>query len=105
MIIVKALTDIDKDIKSGDYLIANEGAFFFALNNHQVEMYRRGKFAYDLADKKSAKISKDEADKLIKNADNPADAIKELENKVKELEEQNKQLQSDVDKTVDKVKK
>lgn len=97
MIIAKVISAFD-DLKANDYVIAKNGGLFFQLNAGLLEIHKRGNFAYDLSDKKYAKITKDEADKLIKSSENPAEALKEMEAKLKEVQAENERLHKEADK-------
>lgn len=98
-----------KEIKAGDYVVANIGVFFQDVADKRAEIVIEGNLNISLTDSYKV-VSEDEANELVKVKENPNDAISSLKaeietlknsdeniKKIEALENENKSLKAEID--------
>lgn len=98
-----------KEIKAGDYAVANIGFFFQDVADKRAEIIIEGNLNISLTDSYKI-VSKDEANELVKVKENPNDAISSLKaeietlknsdeniKKIESLENENKSLKAEIE--------
>lgn len=97
-----------KEIKAGDYVVANIGVFFQDVADKRAEIVIEGNLNISLTDSYKI-VSEDEANELVKVKENPNDAISSLKaeietlknsdaniKKIEALENENKSLKAEI---------
>ena len=84
-----------KEIKAGDYAVANIGFFFQDVADKRAEIIIEGNLNISLTDSYKI-VSKDEANELVKVKENPNDAISSLKAEIETLKSEIEALKKQI---------